>query len=120
MSLPEVLLWQQLRARPSGLKFRRQHPSGPYDLDFYCGDARLAVEIDGESHERGDRPERDSIRDHWLDQHGITTMRIPGAEVLRNLEGVLLGIIEECKARLPLHPAAPRRGPPPRDTLGEG
>ena len=43
MSLPEILLWQVLRGSPAGLKFRRQHPTGDYDLDFYCGDARLAI-----------------------------------------------------------------------------
>jgi very-short-patch-repair endonuclease len=53
MSLPEVLLWRVLRARPQGIKFRRQHASGPYILDFYCSDARLAVEIDGHAHEHG-------------------------------------------------------------------
>ena len=41
MSLPEVLLWRQLRLRPVGLKFRRQHPAGPYVLDFYCAAARF-------------------------------------------------------------------------------
>ena len=47
MSLPEVLLWQDLRKRPDGAKFRRQHPAGMYVLDFYCSDARLAIEVDG-------------------------------------------------------------------------
>ena len=41
MSLPEVMLWRELRGRPGGLKFRRQHASGPYILDFFCSDARL-------------------------------------------------------------------------------
>ncbi len=48
MSLPEVLLWQVLRTRPSDLKFRRQHPSGAYVADFYCHEARLVIEVDGE------------------------------------------------------------------------
>ncbi len=39
MTLPEGLLWRELRQRPAGLKFRRQHPSGAYILDFYCSDA---------------------------------------------------------------------------------
>ena len=47
MSLPEVLLWKHLKGAPEGIKFRRQHPSGELVLDFYCADARLAVEIDG-------------------------------------------------------------------------
>ena len=119
MSLPEVLLWQVLRNSPGGLKFRRQHPTGPYDLDFYCGDARLAVEVDGEAHERGDRPARDAARDQWLQSKGVKTMRVPAAEVLRNLEGVLSGIVAEARARLPLHHPAKPGGPPPPGKLGE-
>ena len=119
MSLPEVLLWQALRQRPGGMKFRRQHPAGPYDLDFYCGDARLAIEIDGEAHERGGRPARDAARDRWLLEKGIDTLRIPAAEVLRDIETVLTGTLAEATRRLPLHhPAAPG-GPPPPDELGE-
>ena len=129
MSLPEVLLWRELRAKPAALKFRRQHPTGPYSLDFYCGDARLAIEIDGEAHARGDRPERDEARDAWLARAGIETMRIPAKEVLHDLEAILRGIVARAIARLPLHhPAAPggplplhrpAAGPPPRDELGE-
>ena len=49
MTRPEVLLWQVLRERPNGLRFRRQHPVGPFVLDFYCPAARLAIEVDGMS-----------------------------------------------------------------------
>jgi very-short-patch-repair endonuclease len=50
-SLPEGLLWRCLRGRRlEGLRFRRQHPAGPYVLDFYCPALRLAVEIDGDTH----------------------------------------------------------------------
>ncbi|HEY0014381.1 MAG TPA: endonuclease domain-containing protein [Allosphingosinicella sp.] len=119
MSLPEVLLWQVLRQRPNDLKFRRQHASGPYDLDFFCSDARLCIEVDGEAHNRGDRPARDAVRDEWLAAAGIKTLRIPATEILKNLDGVIAGILAEAAARLPLHhPAAPG-GPPPRDELGE-
>ena len=119
MSLPEVLLWQVLRGKPHGLKFRRQHPTGPYDLDFYCSDARLAIEVDGQAHERGDRPARDVARDCWLQHKEVETLRIPATEVLNDLGAVVRGIVAEAMARLPLHhPAAPG-GPPPRDELGE-
>ncbi|MEJ1968138.1 MAG: DUF559 domain-containing protein [Rhizomicrobium sp.] len=48
MTLPEILLWQQLRGRKlRGLSFRRQHPVGPYILDFFCASAALAIEVDG-------------------------------------------------------------------------
>ena len=106
MSLPEILLWGELRKRPGGLKFRRQHPSGPYTLDFYCSDSRLAVEVDGEAHGRGDRPERDSARDEWLAAAGIETMRIPAIEVMHDLEAVLRAIVDRALDRLPPgHPA---------------
>jgi very-short-patch-repair endonuclease len=119
MTLPEILLWQLLQTRPGGLKFRRQHPSGPYTLDFYCSDARFAIEVDGEGHSRGDRPARDAARDAWFATKGIATMRIPATNVLQDLNAVMLGIVAEATARLPLHhPAAPG-GPPPRDKLGE-
>ncbi|WP_308514530.1 endonuclease domain-containing protein [Sphingomonas flavescens] len=113
MTLPEVFLWQALRRNPSGLKFRRQHPTGPYVLDFFCGDARLAVEVDGEAHSRGDRPKRDDHRDAWLREAGIDTLRVRAADVLSDLDAVLRYIVSEATSRLPLH--HPAGGPPPRD-----
>jgi very-short-patch-repair endonuclease len=78
LSPPEARLWSRLRARAPGMPaFRRQHPIGPYVLDFYCAKARLAVEIDGMSHDLGDRPQRDIRRDAWLGSQGVTVMRIP-------------------------------------------
>jgi len=98
LSLPEILLWQQLRRKGTGHKWRKQHPAGPYDLDFYCDAAKLCVEVDGAAHDRGDRPARDARRDAWLAAKGITTLRIPAAEVLNNLDGVLLHITETARA----------------------
>ena len=43
MSLPETILWRELRKRPGGHKFRRQHPAGKFVLDFYCAAARLNI-----------------------------------------------------------------------------
>ena len=50
MTKPERLLWWALRRKQTGFHFRRQHPAGPYVLDFYCDTARLCVEADGVSH----------------------------------------------------------------------
>jgi very-short-patch-repair endonuclease len=80
--VPEARLWSRLRARAPGKPvFRRQHPIGPYVLDFYCAKAHLAIEIDGISHDMGDRPQRDERRDVWLKKHGVTVMRIPAADL---------------------------------------
>jgi very-short-patch-repair endonuclease len=119
MSLPEVLLWRELKGRPCGIKFRRQHPSGPYVLDFFCNDARLAIEIDGISHAMGDRPQRDALRDAFFARAGMETVRIPASVVLADPVAVATSIVAFARNRLPLHHPAMPDGPPPRDKLGE-
>jgi very-short-patch-repair endonuclease len=96
MSLPEVLLWRELR-RQTEIKFRRQHPLGPYVLDFYCTAAKLCVEIDGIAHDRGARPERDAQRDEWLREQGIEVMRIPAADVLKSPIETAEALIRRCR-----------------------
>jgi very-short-patch-repair endonuclease len=104
MSLPEVLLWEQLRAAKQGMKFRRQHPVGPYIADFYCSAAKLVIEIDGEAHDRGDRPERDIVRDAAMRNAGYEVLRISAADVLKDMEAVILTI--RAAAESPLHRAS--------------
>lgn len=82
MSLPEGLLWRELRARKTGLKFRRQHPIGPYVIDFYCAAAKLGFEIDGIAHGMGANPQRDEKRDAWIADRGLKIVRIEASEVL--------------------------------------
>ena len=93
MTPPEIALWLELRRNEHGLRFRKQHPAGNYVLDFYCAPVRLAIEVDGEAHARGNRPERDAVRDTWLSTQGVRVLRYPGEEVLTNLEGVVRQIM---------------------------
>jgi very-short-patch-repair endonuclease len=94
LSPPEARLWSRLRQCAPGLPpFRRQHPIGPYVLDFYCSKARLAIEIDGMSHDAGDRPERDLRRDAWLEAHGVMVMRIPAGELKRSIDEAVDAIV---------------------------
>ncbi|MBS0361991.1 MAG: DUF559 domain-containing protein [Proteobacteria bacterium] len=87
LTLPEGLLWRAIKGRKlAGLHFRKQHPIGPYVLDFYCDSRKLAVEVDGQSHNFGDRPERDDRRDAWLADKGIRTLRIRAATVLEDVD----------------------------------
>jgi very-short-patch-repair endonuclease len=99
LSPAEVRLWQELRKQPDGHRFRRQHPAGPYRIDFHCARAKLAIEVDGEAPGYGNRPERDALRDAWLAQRGVVTLRVPASEVMNNLEGVLQHILAAVAAR---------------------
>jgi len=98
MTLPEGLLWRVLRERPEGLKFRRQHPIGRCIVDFYCPAAKLVIEIDGESHSMGDRPERDARRDWWLRSQGLQIKRFVAADVMTDLSSVGTAILLACRA----------------------
>jgi len=112
MSLPEVLLWQELRKRPGGFKFRKQFPQADFSVDFACLAARLAIEVDGEAHDRGDQSAFDEKRDQRLLSAGFSVIRIPAREVLANMDGVVAGIVARCNEVGPLH--HPSGGPPPR------
>ena len=114
MSLPEVILWKAVRRGRLGVHFRRQHPEGPWILDFYCHDARLAVEVDGATHDDAERIRLDRKRTAWLERRGISVHRIPARAVLGNLDGVLTGLKERI-GQGPLH----RRAGGPRTPAGE-
>ncbi len=101
MSPPERLLWSRMRGGGlENLKFRRQHPFDPYVLDFYCHEARLAVEVDGWGHNMGGQGERDERRDAFLATKGIRTYRIVAADVFDDLEEVLNGILAVAKSNI--------------------
>jgi very-short-patch-repair endonuclease len=98
--MPERLLWQVLRQRPGGLKFRRQHPAGPYVADFFCHEARLVVEVDGDAHERGDRPERDAVRDAWFRERRFSVLRVTARDVLADVNSLVEGIVAQAAPRV--------------------
>jgi len=96
MSLPEVLLWRVLRTRPMGVKFRRQHPIGGFVLDFYCAQCRIGIEIDGIAHDAAGRPERDAARGAMLEALGVEIIRVPAAEVLKDVARVAESLTARC------------------------
>ena len=115
MTPPERRLWSVLKDRPAGLKFRRQHPLGPYVLDFFCHEAALANEIDGLAHDLGGNPERDLRRDSWMAGEGVRTLRFRAIDVRDQLEAVRTSIVEECLRKIP---ATAFGGPPPLQMQG--
>ena len=96
----EATLWRQLQRRQlAGRKFRRQHSVGPYVLDFYCPEAKLAVELDGAAHDHERAFRRDALRTAYLAAAGIRLVRFENRDVVRNLEGVLAAI-KQCVAEV--------------------
>jgi len=86
----EAFLWTHLKKkRLSGKKFRRQYSVGPYILDFFCPEDRLAVELDGAPHFTAIGQELDAKRDRYLEGEGIAVLRFENCEVFKNLEFVL-------------------------------
>ena len=108
----ENLLWGLLRNRRLlGLKFRRQYPLTPYILDFYCLEAKLAVELDGGQH--AEQHHYDQQRTVYLENKGITVLRFWNNEMLQQTENVLEKIYLTIE---PLAPSSPALLPP----AGEG
>ncbi|MBI5006333.1 MAG: ATP-dependent RNA helicase HrpA [Nitrosomonadales bacterium] len=91
----EQLLWGLLRDRQLlDFKFRRQHPLGSYVLDFYCHEAKLAIELDGGQHAEGSQLKHDEKRSAWLKEQGVTVLRFWNNEALTNTEGMLQSIFD--------------------------
>ncbi len=100
MTLPEGLLWRELKGRRADLIFHRQHATEPYVLDFYCPAAKLCVEVDGAGHDW--TLARDARRDAFLLERGVLTLRIVAKHVLADPFAVAEWVREQARARLAL------------------
>ena len=91
MTPAEVALWKLLRERQvCGLKFRRQFGAGPYVLDFYCPELRLAIELDGAVHDSAEAVVYDRDRTEYLmREFRIRVMRFRNEQVFEEPEWVL-------------------------------
>lgn len=96
-TLPEVLLWQNIKQRGYGVQFHRQVPMLNYIVDFYCHEIGLAIEIDGSSHDHNYL--YDANRQGELEVYGVTFLRFSNEDVKKNMFSVLL-VIEETVKRL--------------------
>ena len=116
----EYLLWQVIRNRQRcQAKFRRQHKLGPYLLDFYCPEAKLAVECDGLPHFTPQGIEKDRVQTQWLNRQGVEVIRFNSNEIENDTQRVLLEI-DVVLERLfiqdtPPHPPTPS---PPEEEKG--
>ncbi len=97
-SVAEIVAWKFFRNSRTGFKFRRQHPIGKYVVDFYCDEAKLVVEFDGEQHD----PVADKVRDLLIKSLGLVVFRIPNREFFnidQTPRDYLSEVIKLCEKR---------------------
>lgn len=96
----ETEMWHGLRARRAGgFKFRRQHGIGPFIVDFYCPELRLAVEVDGATHDDPVQQEYDARRTAHIESNGIHVIRFTDGEVLWSVDQCVEKIFEWVRGR---------------------
>lgn len=97
----EKQLWQRIRKKQLGIKFRRQHGIGRYIADFYCSERKLVIEIDGNSHDSLESQTYDAERNMFMKAVGLEVLRFTNQEVFTNIEGILEQIKEQVKRETP-------------------
>ncbi len=85
----ERILWEHLRNRNLGYKFRRQHPISDFIADFYCHECKLIIEIDGEYHNELEQQQYDKGRTYILNELKVTVIRFTNHEVHKKIHFVL-------------------------------
>ena len=94
----EATLWTLLKgSQLEGYKFRRQHSVGNYILDFYCPRKKLAIELEGQVHFEPEQVQKDILRTKYLNEKGISVIRIENKNVFTNTSGVLDYILQHLK-----------------------
>ena len=96
----EATLWRHLRNRNLKFKFRRQHPIDFFIIDFYCAEAKLLIEIDGESHFATEQMEYDQARTEYLEELGYKVIRFTNNDVRYNINEVVSEIIRVVEKKL--------------------
>ena len=99
----EKLLWEILKGKKLGVKFRRQHPLWNYIADFYCHELKLVIEVDGGYHNLLDVKKNDIARQEIIESFGIRVIRFTNRQVRQNLfevEAQIIDVMEKPKAEI--------------------
>jgi len=92
MTSAEIKLWEFLRSRPSGYKFRRQHPIGPFIADFYCHTLQLVIEVDGSIHDQPEIKQSDRSKQWSPEKEKIKVIRFTNHEIENKYDEVITSI----------------------------
>ena len=97
----ECVLWNTLKAKGVGLKFRRQHIIEDFIVDFFCNEKKLTIELDGGYHRVPEQMKKDEERTARLQELGYTELRFTNEQVLCDIDNVIKEIIQAAQS-LPL------------------
>jgi very-short-patch-repair endonuclease len=95
MTIAEKILWEELRNKQTGYKFRKQHPIGDYIADFICIEKKLVVEVDGGYHNIIEQQQDDMVRTIDIEKMGYSVILFTNEEVEFDLQNVLIKIKQE-------------------------
>jgi very-short-patch-repair endonuclease len=98
-TVAEMLMWSLLRKKQLGTRFRRQHPMGPFILDFYAPEVRLAIEVDGAVHDFAEQKEYDNFRQKLIEQYSTEFMRFRNSELEKAPEAVAVQVAAKVTER---------------------
>jgi very-short-patch-repair endonuclease len=97
----ERVFWSRVRNEQlAGAKFRRQHPIGPYIVDFVCLEHRLVVEIDGSQHDEPAQRQHDEKRTAWLNSEGYAVQRYWAWDVMSDVDHIIWEIRQGLSAEV--------------------
>lgn len=85
----EAVLWNYLRTKPYGYKFRRQHPIGPFIADFYAHAAKLVIEVDGSIHNTKEVALLDKSKQWSIEKERVKVLRFKNEDVINNIASVI-------------------------------
>jgi very-short-patch-repair endonuclease len=100
MTEAEKVLWERLKHKHLGYVFYRQKPIGDYIVDFYCNQAKLVVEVDGEYHLNSKIEGNDQVRNEYMKNLGLTVLRFSNELVLNNTDEVIKSIKQQLEKSL--------------------
>lgn len=96
MPQAEIILWNKLRRRQiAGAKFRRQYSIEHFVIDFYCPALKLAIEVDGPTHNSLDVRAYDQMRQRFIETFGIRFLRFTNIDIYQNIDAVLDAIHQQ-------------------------
>ncbi len=109
-TIAEQIVWDFLRSKQLGAKFRRQHIIGTYIVDFVCLQQRLVIEIDGKYHFYLGQQIDDAVREHDLREKGYTILRFTNEEIIGNTPQVIATIKQHLLKNVSPQHASPSFG----------